>query len=134
MAVFAPKIPAFGRRWRLTFEGLMRNRSLHSSSELRLKALAKLGGKCSEPGCEWFNPDVLDVDHINPIAISGARDNTYHAYLTIVKMLHPEDEFQILCANHHRLKTKRDLEDVREFREQTRGLMPAMLEQGEVAR
>ena len=37
-------------------------------------------------------------------------------------MDHPENEYQLLCANHHRLKTVRDLEEIREYKSSLRQL------------
>ena len=103
------------------------------NQENRIRVFALLGNKCSYPGCKWDHPDVIQIDHIIPAAISGRRIANYYLYKYILKMEHPKDEFQLLCANYHRLKTVKDLEDIREFREQMRGSMPAKLEQREAA-
>jgi len=93
-----------------------------ATRELRLAALNRLGGKCSISGCEWTHPDVLEIDHIKPVGDGKLRISNRFTYLIILKMTHPEDEYQLLCACHHNLKTVRDLEDILEFRAQTRGV------------
>ena len=103
------------------------------AKERRTRVFELLGNKCSYPGCNWFHPDVLQIDHIIPAAITGRRMANWDLHMYILRMEHPENEFQLLCANHHRLKTVKDLEDIREFREQMRGSMPAKLEQREAA-
>jgi hypothetical protein len=90
----------------------------------RKRALERLGNKCSKTDCTWYHPDVLEIDHIIPVRVTGrgfSRDSNYHIYRTILNMAHPEDEYQILCANHHRLKTVKDKEDLAAAKEEAKG-------------
>jgi len=89
-------------------------------NQLRLEVLKLLGSKCSDVGCTWSHPDVLQIDHINPVM--GYREPSWKMLLRIKHMEHPEHEFQLLCANHHRLKTVRDLEDICEYKSSLRQL------------
>ena len=88
-----------------------------SFQAFKIRVQARLGGKCSAEGCEWFNPDVLEVDHIVPCGISRNMQSTYNAFCEVLRMEHPETKFQLLCANHHKLKTLRDMEAVKEAKE-----------------
>jgi hypothetical protein len=86
---------------------------------MRNKALRKLGSGCSYPGCNWFHPDALEIDHIIPVALSKqSRLDAYAICKQVVRMEHPERDFQLLCANHHRLKTVKDMEELVEARQE----------------
>jgi len=85
----------------------------YDHKRLRHDALTKLGHKCNEDGCTWTHPDVLEVDHIVACMVTKNRESAAQAYIRILTLEHPEEEYQLLCANHHRLKTVRDREEIK---------------------
>lgn len=88
----------------------------------RARVLALLGNKCSFEGCTWDHPDVLEIDHINPLNNKENRISGYFFLDYVLKMEDPKQELQLLCANHHKLKTIRDLEDIQEYKSSLRQL------------
>jgi hypothetical protein len=77
--------------------------------EIRAQIITALGGKCVECGISDIR--VLDVDHKFG---QGYRDRKFYSGLSYYKMVLRNlcfGEFQILCANHHRIKTHERLEN-----------------------
>ena len=87
---------------------------LEWSHNLKARAYAKLGNKCSEPGCAVSDVRCLQIDHVNndghldrrPRKARGAgRDKVAGqgtTYLRIIK--DTVGRFQLLCANHNAIK------------------------------
>jgi len=93
-----------------------------TNKELRALALKCLGNRCAVPECTWFHPDAFDIDHIVPLGTGRNRNSSRFVYLTILKMTNPRQEYQILCTNHHRLKTVLDMEEYWENKNSLRQL------------
>ena len=67
-------------------------------SQRRREVIARDGGNCQQPGC--YSPGN-EVDHVVNIANGGT---------------HELENLQLLCSNHHRLKTRQEqLNGVRNF-------------------
>lgn len=94
-------------------------------TELREAALIRLGYKCNYPGCTWTDPRAFQIDHING---NGREDRKKFKhpgmYLKIIKMEHPELEYQILCANHNTIKKF----ECKEFTQKNEGTVLALKE------
>jgi hypothetical protein len=68
-----------------------------------------LGNRCASITCCWHNNDgsvgcndsrMLQIDHINGGGTKERRELSGHMiHLKILKMPHPENEYQLLCAN-----------------------------------
>ena len=56
-----------------------------------------LGGVCSVPGCGVTDCRMLEVDHVRG---DGKSDRG-----NITRVKRNPDRYQLLCANHHRVKT-----------------------------
>ncbi len=71
--------------------------------EVRIQALALLGGKCCV--CGFSDSRALQIDHIIPVRKKERhRDSSsYHFYCQIVQG--ETDNLQVLCANCHAIKT-----------------------------
>jgi hypothetical protein len=80
----------------------------------RTAALSRLGSKCANRECRWLNLDgtlgctdteLLQVDHING---GGKKElskiRTIGVYRKVLKLEHPEVEYQLLCPNCNWLK------------------------------
>ena len=75
--------------------------------ELKNKVIAGYGGKCSWPGCDVIDPDMLTIDHVED---DGAKERLhtnniggFAIHRKIVREGFPP-EYQILCANHNMKK------------------------------
>jgi len=79
---------------------------------LRVLVLKKLGGKCSNPACQWLNADgtrgctderCLQVDHINGGGKQELKKLSRRAYY--LKVLNDVlGLYQLLCANCNWIK------------------------------
>jgi len=74
---------------------------------LRLRVIAKLGGKCVVPGCGITDPRLLQVNHRDG---NGGRDfkrNDIEAarqfYRALVNGTRSTDDLDLRCANHNLL-------------------------------
>ena len=78
------------------------------------RAVNKLGGKCSNPACQWLNPDgsrgctdprCLQIDHIYG---DGAEDRRHFKHILsfyrFVLKNDCADRYQVLCANCNWIK------------------------------
>lgn len=74
---------------------------------LHSQVLAAFGNCCAVPRCNWTDPRVLQLDHING---GGHQERKRIGSQGIYKkaLEHPE-KFQLLCANHHAIKTQKEL-------------------------
>jgi hypothetical protein len=79
-----------------------------SSVEERKKIIARLGGRCQSPDCQWVNPDgsrgctdprCLQVDNKNG---EGARG--WDRYIKMLKDKSFTERYQLLCANCNWIK------------------------------
>lgn len=80
--------------------------------ELRLKAIEKLGGRCSSVECRWVNEDgskgcvdtrALQVDHVNGGGTKERKQIGYRQlYRKVIK--DTENTYQLLCANCNWIK------------------------------
>lgn len=86
-----------------------RERTRERNLEYKLKAHKMLGGKCVKCG---YNEShcALHIDHIKPQLFSHHRGYNYynsgrglHKQIALGKV--PLDNFQLLCANCHSIKT-----------------------------
>jgi hypothetical protein len=85
-----------------------------SRGRVRLKAIAKLGGRCANPCCRWQNedgsfgctdPDMLQIDH--PLGggnIDRKVRNLHTLYRDVLNA--PSGTYQLLCANCNWKKRK----------------------------
>jgi hypothetical protein len=74
-----------------------------TTKRLREKVFSHYGAKCSWPGCNITDPDMLQVDHINGDGAQHRREIGRDGGATlrfIVKNNYPMT-FRILCANHN---------------------------------
>lgn len=83
-----------------------KKRSIRRSRKLRMEILTKLGGKCIT--CGFNDPRALQIDHINGggKADRGRFKSLYQFYLYLLSL--PDEtlkkNYQVLCANHNRIK------------------------------
>ncbi len=79
--------------------------------ELRKEALEALGGKCVR--CGFSDSDALQIDHIYGTE-NGTRElrKTRSKYLAILRGAVDRTELQVLCANCHMIKTRRNRDDL----------------------
>jgi hypothetical protein len=98
-------------------------RFTHTYVDLREEIMRMLGEKCSNRQCRWKNEDgtfgcndlrMIDIDHVYENGIQDRltarghrRQPTTYLRRILDKIVSGSDEFQLLCANCHRLKTKR---------------------------
>lgn len=74
---------------------------------LREAAIQKLGGKCNH--CSISDIRVLDIDHIN--ADGNIEREQLHEFEILRRIISGDFlDYQLLCANCHRLKTIEDRE------------------------
>lgn len=103
-----------GQRWYLKNKERHNALNLERQRRLRASVLALLGDKCSNSECRWLNTDgtlgctdarALQIDHIKG---GGSKENrslgSYSMCRKILAMEHPEDEYQLLCANCNWIK------------------------------
>lgn len=76
-------------------------------------AYDKLGNKCANPACRWFNEDeswgcvdrrCLQIDHVNDDGYLN-RMRGYQLHLAVLRDV--DNQFQLLCANCNWLKKAR---------------------------
>jgi hypothetical protein len=72
----------------------------------KLKAVEILGGKCIIDDCDISDFRCLQIDHIIPI-IRGKRGTIggIESSYKIIRGTLTNKEVQLLCANHHAIKT-----------------------------
>ena len=80
--------------------------------ELKDQVYVKLGNKCSNPACQWLNPDgsrgckdrrCLQIDHVFGGGTKENKRNRGNSYLR--KVLEDiEGRYQLLCANCNWIK------------------------------
>lgn len=73
------------------------------SLETKLRAVEILGGKCSEKDCDVTDFRCLHIDHISPKLDS--KGSGYNNARNVVSGKLTSKEVQLLCANHHAIKT-----------------------------
>ena len=69
----------------------------------KLKAVAMLGGKCSIAECDITDYRCLEIDHTIP-KLDNSQFGIKNSNL-VVRGLLTKDQVQLLCANHHSIKT-----------------------------
>jgi len=74
---------------------------------LRDMVISSLGGCCSI--CSFGDKRILQVDHVSKNGLDerlllGDRSKLYYAYM-IMKIAEGSKNYQLLCLNHHALKT-----------------------------
>ena len=92
-----------------------------SLKDLKLLAHKKLGAKCSNPACQWLNPDgsrgctdsrCLQIDHTRG---GGYKDRVEkgHTGRALYKAVleDQEDTYQLLCANCNWIKRVENKEE-----------------------
>ena len=71
----------------------------------KLEAVRILGGKCSNDNCTVTDFRCLHIDHILPIKRkTGGGAGIVNSNL-VVRGILTKKEVQLLCANHHAIKT-----------------------------
>jgi hypothetical protein len=70
----------------------------------RLKALAKLGGKCAWAGCGITDERILEIHHRNGDGAVERRAGIDGVTL-YKKVLKDPTPYLLFCCNHHRLRT-----------------------------
>lgn len=88
------KQKAFQRQWK---------RKLNLSN--KLKAIEILGGKCSVSDCQITDFRCLEFDHIKPELRKPGISSATRTAAQIVNGTLTKDIVQLLCANHHAIKT-----------------------------
>jgi len=76
--------------------------------------IEKLGGKCAWLGCGWTDPRALQIDHKRGGGLAERRElkgDTIALYKRV--LADTTDKYQLLCANHNRIKVYENLEGVR---------------------
>lgn len=91
----------------------MRAKNRAYTLRIRNEAMAMISPAmiCQWPGCDISNPLMLEVDHKDGGG-SGERARTGgggQLFVNIVKGRRSVDDLQILCANHHALKSRTTL-------------------------
>jgi hypothetical protein len=81
------------------------------TQNLKMKAFALLGSKCSWAGCTWDDPRALQIDHVNDDGSEEKRtlgNNQPSLYIRVIKATsqheEPQLKYQLLCANHNWVK------------------------------
>lgn len=69
----------------------------------RVRAIEKLGGICCV--CGESDVAVLEIDHISPV-LTGRREPLHLLHARILRG--DTQNLQLLCANDHRRKTRKD--------------------------
>lgn len=91
--------------------------------ELRLAAIFKMGSACSR--CGFDDPRALEMDHIEPLnKTGGKRQATAQVYLGILNG--NEQNFQLLCANCHAIKSYEEDDHPRASKESGEALGSSM--------
>jgi hypothetical protein len=81
---------------------------------IKLAAFALLGGKCSQ--CDWTDARALEVDHINGrLPEEKKKRGSHDLYSRILTGKRSIEDLQLLCANHHRIKTLENNEHPRKY-------------------
>ncbi len=94
--------PKYVKLWEKDHPHRHTQRNKEYSRNLRLKAIAALGGKCVR--CGISEPKILEIDHIIPLREGHRRmKNDDLCRRIIYEDL--KENLQLLCANCHRLKT-----------------------------
>ena len=71
----------------------------------KLKAVEILGGKCSYSGCNVTDFRCLHIDHITPKMGGTNSGSGINNSNMVVRGSLTSNEVQLLCANHHAIKT-----------------------------
>lgn len=123
-ARFAKKHPNYMRDWYEAHPDYDNQREtrhdpMYNTSPLT-RAKLRLGGVCQHRNvwgmydCEVCDEEMLEIDHIVP---ARRKNNEGHQCLKtaheVLSMENPQTKFQVLCANHHRVKTRRDIKKMR---------------------
>lgn len=100
-----------------------RERRRKRKAGLRARALAKLGNKCSNPACQWLNPDgsrgcadprCLQIDHVHGGGCAERLKNGTSQELLHYAVLRDEtSKYQLLCANCNWIKRETNGETTR---------------------
>ncbi len=72
----------------------------------KLSIITALGGKCAHCGINDWR--VLEVDHINPAKKKRPRKWTHRSPTRFSLWAQEIDNLQLLCANCHRIKTRKE--------------------------
>lgn len=79
--------------------------------ELRLSAIIFLGGRCQYNGiCDNSDERVLEFHHINGNDLDESGKKLF------LHVLSNPEEFQLLCANHHRIVTRENVNSLEKDR------------------
>ncbi len=96
------------KHWNYVCMKCAQKRSRNYVTNLRIKALNRLGGKCTWPGCDIKDKRMLQVDHICGGGNLAAKNGFDYrkSQIEILKLGDKElfAKYQLLCANHNRLK------------------------------
>lgn len=96
--------------WRLKYRDSMRRSVLKRKAAEKIEAFRRYGPnqeiRCSWPGCDVTDPDMLALDHIQDDG--AAERKSYHLtgwemYRSLKKRGYP-DGYQTLCCNHNQKK------------------------------
>jgi 5-methylcytosine-specific restriction endonuclease McrA len=79
----------------------------------RLRAIKIMGGRCVGDGCTITDTRVLQFDHKVPVLRSTRGHDTANKSARAILFDGRKDDYQLLCANCHSIKTKQDLRDGR---------------------
>lgn len=82
---------------------IIRRNQRERRSELKRIAFDVLGGRCNWSGCEWKDPQALQIDHINGGGNMERKIiNELSAYYK--NIIANKSNYQLLCANHNWIK------------------------------
>jgi len=71
--------------------------------KIKAQVFLLLGGRCKV--CGFDDPRALQIDHIAGNGhIERLKLKSRGIYEKILKMFNPQDEYQLLCANHNWIK------------------------------
>jgi 5-methylcytosine-specific restriction endonuclease McrA len=83
-----------------------RLRNRRYCARVRLRAIAKMGGRCMR--CGFSDHRALQFDHVKPLrrGLSGMSRKEQSSRWTHLQILKGAKGYQLLCANCHTIKTR----------------------------
>jgi hypothetical protein len=95
-------------RWKVVGPAI-RSQRKGKYKELKDKVYSLLGGRCSNPACQWLNPDgtrgcedrrCLNIDH----KFGGGRADRVGTLASFRKIIDNMEKYQLLCCNCNWIK------------------------------
>ena len=108
--IIAKRLKEYGLATRLPKIGKNKNDAKYSRRyrrKLRFIVLERLGGKCSNPHCDFSDWRALQIDHIKGGGCKELRSKSQVKYLVMLRDMPIEklkQNYQLLCANCNWIK------------------------------